>query len=267
MEETLDPLRIAGREFNSRLIVGTGKYRSMDEMVAAIDASGAEIVTVAIRRLPVDRPGEPNIMDYLDCDRYVILPNTAGCRTVEEVKLTAYLARELTGSDWLKLEVIPDPRYLLPDPVATLEAAAALIADGFTVLPYMHADPVLATRLQEVGCSTVMPLGSPIGSGCGIFTLEEIQIIVEEATVPVIVDAGLRSPSDASLAMEVGVDAVLVNTAIAEAGNPIMMAGAFRHGVEAGRRAYLSGGIDRKKLAEASSPPEGVVRQGGCPAH
>ena len=257
---TEDLLTIAGKTFRSRLIAGTGKHRSMEEMRDAIDASGAEIVTVAIRRLPLDQPDEPNLMDYLDWQRYTILPNTAGCRTVDEALFTARLAREVTGSDWLKLEVIPDPSYLLPDPVGTLEAARTLIDEGFTVLPYIHADPVLAKRLEEIGCATVMPLGSPIGSGRGIFTLEEIQIIVENAGVPVVVDAGLGAPSDASLAMEVGADAVLVNTAIAQASDPVAMAEAFRKGVEAGRQAYLAGRIPRKGLAQASSPVEGVAR-------
>ncbi len=260
MTRNNDPLIIAGKEFRSRLIVGTGKYRSVDEMRDAIDASGAEMVTVAIRRLPLDKPGEPNLMDYLDWDRYTILPNTAGCKTVEEALFTARLARELTGSSWVKLEVIPDPKYLLPDPIATLEAAGKLIADGFVVLPYIHADPVLARRLEEAGCATVMPLGSPIGSGRGIFTLEEIQIIIENASVPVVVDAGLGAPSDASLALEAGADAVLVNSAIALAQDPVRMAEGFRLGVQAGRQAYLAGRIPRRDLAQASSPTEGVAR-------
>ncbi len=257
---TNDPLIIAGKEFRSRLIVGTGKYRTMEEMRDAIDASGAEMVTVAIRRLPLDRPDEPNLMDYLDWSRYTVLPNTAGSKTAEEALFTARLARELTGSNWLKLEVIPDPKYLLPDPVATLEAARQLIDDGFVVLPYIHADPVLARRLEAIGCATVMPLGSPIGSGRGIFTLEEIQIIIENASVPVIVDAGLGAPSEASLALEVGAGAVLVNTAIAQATDPVRMAQAFAMGVRAGREAYLAGRIPRKELAQASSPVEGVAR-------
>jgi len=255
-----DPLIIAGKAFRSRLIVGTGKYRTMEEMRDAIDASGAEMVTVAIRRLPLDKPDEQNLMDFLDWDRYTILPNTAGCKTAEEALFTARLARELTGSSWLKLEVIPDPKYLLPDPIATLEAAQQLIDDGFVVLPYIHADPVLARRLEDIGCATVMPLGSPIGSGRGIFTLEEIQIIIENAGVPVIVDAGLGAPSDASLALEAGASAVLVNTAIAQATDPVRMAEAFALGVRAGREAYLAGRIPRKELAQASSPTEGVVR-------
>jgi thiazole synthase len=258
-----DPLVIAGREFGSRLIVGTGKYRTMDDMRDAIDASGAEMVTVAIRRLPLDRPDEPNLMDHLDWDRYTILPNTAGCKTAEEALFTARLARELTGSTLVKLEVIPDPKYLLPDPVATLEAAQALVGDGFAVLPYIHADPVLAKRLEEVGCATVMPLGSPIGSGRGIFTLEEIQIIIENAHVPVVVDAGLGAPSEASLALEVGADAVLVNTAIAQAQDPVAMAEAFRLGVEAGRKAFLAGRIPRKAVADPSSPVGEMARVTG----
>ncbi len=260
-----DPLVIAGKEFRSRLIVGTGKYRTMDEMRDAIDASGAEIVTVAIRRLPLDddgrtKPDETNLMDHLDWDRYTVLPNTAGCKTAEEALFTARLARELTGSNWLKLEVIPDPKYLLPDPIQTLEAAGQLVADGFVVLPYIHADPVLAQRLEEAGCATVMPLGSPIGSGRGIFTLEEIQIIVENAAVPVVVDAGLGAPSEASLALEVGAQAVLVNTAIARATDPVGMAQAFRLGVEAGRTAYLAGRIPRQEIAQPSSPVGEVAR-------
>jgi thiazole synthase len=255
-----DPLTIAGHQFRSRLILGTGKYRTMEEMRDAIDASGAEMVTVAIRRLPLDKPDEPSLMDYLDWSRYTILPNTAGCKTMQEALFTARLARELTGSNWVKLEVIPDPQYLLPDPIATLEAAEQLVRDGFTVLPYIHADPVLARRLEEAGCATVMPLGSPIGSGRGIFTREEIEIIIENASVPVVVDAGLGAPSDASLALEIGADAVLVNTAIAQAKDPVAMAEGFRLGVEAGRKAYLAGRIGRKDLAHASSPLEGIAR-------
>jgi thiazole synthase len=266
MSTNNDPLIIAGMEFRSRLITGTGKYRTMDEMVAAMEASGTEMITVAIRRLPLDEPDKQNLMDYLDWKRYNILPNTAGCKTTEEALFTSRLARELTGSNWVKLEVIPDPKYLLPDPIATLEAAIALIADGFVVLPYIHADPVLAKRLEEAGCATVMPLGSPIGSGRGIFTLEEIQIIIENANVPVVVDAGLGAPSDASLALEIGADAVLVNSAIALATDPVGMANAFRLGVEAGRAAYLAGRIRRKDLAEASSPIGDMAAPGARPA-
>jgi thiazole synthase len=227
-----DYLEIAGKRFRSRLLVGTGKYRTPEEMVAAIGASGAEIVTVAIRRLDIDKPDQKTLLDYIDWSRYTILPNTAACRTVEEALFTARLGREVTGSTWVKLEVVPDPKYLLPDPVGTLEAAKVLLNEGFVVLPYIHADPVLARRLEEIGCATVMPLGSAIGSGQGILTLEEIQIIVEQANVPVIVDAGLGAPSDAALAMEVGADAVLMNTALAEAGDPALMADAIRKGLE-----------------------------------
>jgi thiazole synthase len=257
-----DQLTIAGKTFNSRLMVGTGKYESPDQCVAALAASGSEIVTVAIRRLDLDNPNTQTELEYIDWQRYTILPNTAGCATPEDAVFTAKLARELTGSNWVKLEVIPDPRYLLPDPIGTLQAAESLIKDGFVVLPYIHADPVLAKRLEEVGCATVMPLGSPIGSGRGIFTLEEIQIIIENATVPVVVDAGLGAPSEASLALELGADAVLVNTAIARAKDPALMAEAFRSGVEAGRKAYVAGRIDRKAYASASSPMQGVVSRG-----
>ena len=255
-----DYLEIAGKKFRSRLLLGTGKYRSVDEMLAALEASGTEMVTVAIRRLDLGKPGQKTLLDYVDWSRYTILPNTAGCRTVEEALMTARLGREVTGSDLVKLEVVPDPKYLLPDPVGTLEAAKLLIKEGFTVLPYIHADPILARQLEEIGCATVMPLGSPIGTGRGIFTLEEIQIIIENAHVPVVLDAGLGVPSDASLAMEVGADAVLINTAIAESKNPALMAEAIRLGVEAGRKAYLAGRIAKKAYASASSPLEGVVR-------
>jgi len=254
-----DPLIIAGKSFGSRLLTGTGKHRSTEELLASVEASGCEIITVAIRRLNLDDPNEKTLLDHLDWDRYQILPNTAGCRTAEEAIFTARLAREVTGSDWIKVEVIPDPKYLLPDPIGTLEASEKLIAEGFTVLPYIHADPVLARRLEEAGCATVMPLGSPIGSGRGVFTSEEIQIIIEQANVPVVVDAGLGAPSEASLVMELGADAVLVNTAIALAGDPAMMAEAFRLGVEAGRKAYLAGRIPKKAYASASSPVEGVA--------
>ncbi len=257
MQET--PLRIGEHTFTSRLIVGTGRHRSIEQMVASLDASGAELVTVAIRRLNLDDPTSPSILDHIDPARYTILPNTAGCQTVEDALLTARLARSLGLPNLIKLEVIPDPKYLLPDPVGTLEAARALLDDGFTVLPYIHADPVLAAKLQEMGCATVMPLGSAIGSGQGIHTAEEISIIIEQARVPVIVDAGLAVPSDAAQAMEMGADAVLVNTAIARAQAPALMAEAFKRGVEAGRMAYLAGRIGKQAYAQASSPLEGVI--------
>lgn len=254
-----DLLTIAGKTFRSRLIVGTGKYRTMEEMVAAIEASGAEMVTVALRRLNLDDPNEKTILDYVDWNKYAILPNTAGSRTAEEAIFTARLARSMGLSDWIKVEVIPDPKYLLPDPIGTLEACKTLVDEGFVVLPYIHADPILAKRLQEMGCATLMPLGSPIGSGRGIFTLEEIKIIIEQATVPVIVDAGLGVPSDAATAFEIGADAVLVNTALAQADDPALMAEAFRLGVEAGRKAYLARRMPVREYASASSPIEGVA--------
>ena len=253
-------LRIGEFTFRSRLIAGTGRHRSTAEMMASLEASGAEVVTVAIRRLNLDNPSEPTILDALDPSRYTVLPNTAGCATVEDALMTARLARSMGLPNWVKLEIIPDSKYLLPDPIGTLDAAQALIADGFTVLPYIHADPVLAKRLQEAGCATVMPLGSAIGSGRGIHTADEIEIIIEQATVPVVVDAGLAVPSDASQAMEMGASAVLVNTAIARAASPVLMAEAFRLGVEAGRKAYLAGRIERQQYAQASSPLEGVIR-------
>ena len=253
-----DELTIAGKRFRSRLILGTGKYSSPEVCRAAIEASGAEIVTVAIRRLDLDNPNKETELDYIDWSRYTILPNTAGCKTVDEALFTARLGRELTGSNWVKLEVIPDPKYLLPDPIDTLEAARILLDEDFVVLPYIHADPVLARRLEELGCATVMPLGSTIGSGQGILTLDELKIIVEGAQVPVVVDAGLGAPSDAALAMEVGADCVLVNSAIALSDDPPLMAEAIRLGVEGGRKAYLAGRIARKPYASASSPVEGV---------
>ena len=253
-----DDLVIAGKRFTSRLIVGTGRYRSMEDQVAALEASGTQMVTVAIRRLDLDNPNEKNILDYIDLDRYAVLPNTAGCQTVEEALFVARLGREVTQTNFVKLEVIPDPKYLFPDPKGTLEAAEQLVKEGFAVLPYIHADPVLAKRLEEVGCATVMPLGSAIGSGQGIHTVEEVRIIIEQANIPVVVDAGLAVPSDASKALELGASAVLVNTAIAQAERPGLMAEAFKNGVEAGRKAYLAGRIPSRTHAAASSPTTDV---------
>ena len=253
-----DDLVIAGKKFNSRLIVGTGRYRTNEEMVAAIAAADAAMVTVAIRRLNLEDPTEKTILDYIDWARYPILPNTAGCATVAEALFVARLGREVAKTDFVKLEVIPDSKYLFPDPAATLEAAQLLIAEGFIVLPYIHADPVLARRLEEAGCATVMPLGSAIGSGQGIHTVEEVRIIIEQAQVPVVVDAGLAVPSDAAKALEMGAAAVLVNTAIAQAQDPALMADAFRQGVAAGRQAYLAGRIPQRAYAAASSPTADV---------
>ena len=253
-----DDLVIGGKHFKSRLILGTGRYRTMEDMVAAVEASGTEMITVAIRRLDLDDPTSKTLLDYLDWDRYQILPNTAGCATVEEALFVARLGREVGKTDFVKLEVIPDPKYLFPDGAATLEAAKLLVEDGFIVLPYIHADPTLAKRLEDVGCATVMPLGSASGSGQGIHTLEEVKIIIEQANVPVVVDAGLAVPSDAAKALELGADAVLVNTAIAQAEDPALMGEAFKLGVEAGRKAYLSGRIPVREGAIASSPTTGV---------
>jgi thiazole synthase len=255
-----DSLVIAGVELRSRLFVGTGKYATDEVMIAALEASGCELVTVALRRLDLDDPKKKTILDVIDWKRYRILPNTAGCRTAEEAIRIARLARTMGLSDWVKLEVIPDPRYLFPDPEETLKAARVLVADGFKVLPYINADPVLAKKLEEAGTVTVMPLGSPIGSGQGLQTVEQIRIIIEEARVPVVVDAGIGAPSDAALAMELGADAVLVNTAIALAKDPALMAEAIKDGVEAGRKAYIAGRIQRRAQASASSPTEGVSR-------
>lgn len=252
-----DPLVIAGRSFISRLMIGTGKFRAPAEMTAAVEASGAEIVTVALRRVDLDNPDD-HIMSYLDASKYLILPNTSGARDALEALRLARLARAAGVSDWVKLEVTPDPRYLLPDPVETLKAAELLIKEGFTVLPYMPADPVLAKRLAEAGCATVMPLGSPIGSAQGIRTRESIAIIIEQATVPVVVDAGLGAPSHAAEAMEMGADAVLINTAVAAAADPAAMAAAFAKGVEAGREAFRAGLRRALNTAGASSPVTGL---------
>lgn len=255
-----DKLVIAGKELRSRLFLGTGKYRNYEEMNAAFEASGAEVITVALRRLDLGDPNKKTLLDEIDWTKYTILPNTAGCRTADEAVRTAQLARAMGLSNWVKLEVIPDSVYLLPDPIGTLEAAKRLVDEGFVVLPYINDDPVLAKRLEEVGCATVMPLASPIGSGQGMVNFEQIKIIVEQAKVPVVVDAGLGAPSDASLAMEVGASACLINTAVALAKNPAQMAKAMRLGIEAGRNAYLAGRIPKKSYASASSPTEGVVR-------
>jgi len=255
-----DELRIGGQSFASRLMAGTGKYRDFGVMRDALAASGAEIVTVSIRRVEIGAPGHAGILDAIDLSAYRLLPNTAGCKTTQEAVRVAKLARAMTGTGWVKLEVIPDARYLLPDPVETLRAAEILVGEGFTVLPYMPADPVLARRLAEAGCATVMPLASPIGSGRGVLTRASLEIIIEEAVVPVVVDAGLGVPSEAASVMEIGADAVLVNTALAEARDPVGMAAAFRKAVEAGREAYRAGRMPVRSTASASSPTSGIVR-------
>jgi len=256
---TQDLLTIGGKSFKSRLMLGTGKYRNAEEMNAALEASETEIVTVALRRIDLDAP-KRSILDEIDWKRYQILPNTAGCKTAEEAIRVARLARAMELSDWIKVEVIPDPKYLLPDPIGTLEACKVLVEEGFVVLPYINADPVLALRLQEIGTATVMPLASPIGSGQGMKTFDAIRIIIEQATVPVVVDAGIGVPSDAAMSMELGASACLINTAIARAENTALMAQAMKLGVEAGRASYLAGRMPVLPFASASSPTEGVVK-------
>ncbi len=256
---THDPLVIGGRAFRSRLLTGTGKYPSFEVMREAVLASGCEIVTVAVRRIDLDQLGSGQDITAFLPGEVLLLPNTSGAETAEDAVRIARLARAGGLPDWVKLEVIPDPRYLLPDPEGTLRAAAQLVEEGFTVLPYMFPDPVLARRLEEVGCATVMPLAAPIGSGRGLKLLEAIRIMVEECTVPVVVGAGLGAPSHAAAAMELGADAVLVNTAIAHAGDPVAMAGAFRLAVEAGRAARLAGVMEEHEEARPSSPVAGAV--------
>jgi len=255
--------RVAGREFGSRLIMGTGKFASGQLMAAAAAASGTEMVTVALRRADLSGRQDKfaNILSFIDTKKYLLLPNTSGARTAEEACRLARLGREATGSTWIKLEIHPDPRYLLPDPVETLKAAELLVKEGFTVLPYINADPVLAKRLEDVGCATVMPLGSPIGSARGIETRASIEIIIEQARVPVVVDAGLGAPSHAAEAMEMGADAVLVNTAIAVAADPVRMATAFKAAVEAGRVAFELGLAPKRREAEATSPLTGFLKE------
>jgi thiazole synthase len=254
------PLVIGGKQFSSRLMLGTGKYRSFGEMVGAFEASGTQIITVALRRIDFDNPESRSVLERVDWSRYQILPNTAGCATADEAIRIARLARSMGLSDWVKLEVIPDPVYLFPDPVGTLEAARVLVDEGFTVLPYINDDPVLAGQLERIGCATVMPLAAPIGSGQGLVHFDRIRIIVEQASVPVVVDAGIGVPSDAATAMELGADAVLVNSAIALARDPVQMAQAMRLGVEAGRLAHLAGRMEMRQSAAPSSPTTGIVR-------
>jgi thiazole synthase len=255
-----DPLIIAGRQFRSRLIVGTGKYKSFQETRRALEASEAEIVTVAVRRVNLDR-NKDSLLDYIDPQRYFLLPNTAGCYTADEAIRAARLGREVGLSDWVKLEVIGDQATLYPDVQATLEATRVLVKEGFTVLPYTSDDVVFAKRLLDAGASAVMPLGAPIGSGLGIQNAANIRILRELITgVPLIVDAGVGTASDATVALELGAEAVLMNTGIAAAQDPVLMAKAMKHAVIAGRQAYLSGRMAKKLYATASSPLEGVIR-------
>src|SRR5881227_3961508 len=256
----MDALVIAGRSFESRLIVGTGKYKSGQETARAIAASGAEMVTVAVRRVNLDR-GKESLLDFIDPDKYFLLPNTAGCYTADEAVRTARLAREVGLSDWVKVEVIGDQKTLYPDVQATIEATRTLVKEGFTVLPYTSDDPVIARRLLDAGASAIMPLGAPIGSGMGIQNAANIQILRELVTeVPLIVDAGVGTASDAAIAMELGADGVLMNTGIALAQDPIVMAEAMNYAVLAGRAAYLAGRMPKKLYATASSPLHGVMR-------
>lgn len=254
-----DLLKLGDKTYKSRLIVGTGKYKDFRETVKAIEASGAEIVTVAVRRVNITDPNKENLLDYIDPKKYTILPNTAGCYTAEEAVRTCRLAREAGVGNMVKLEVIGDERTLFPDIPETLDAARVLIKEGFVVLPYINDDTVAAKKLQEMGCAAVMPLAAPIGSGLGIRNPYNIRIILEHATVPVIVDAGVGTASDASVAMELGCDGVLMNTAIAGAKNPFLMAEAMKLAVEAGRKAFLAGRIPKKLYATASSPLEGIL--------
>jgi len=254
------PLVIAGKEYHSRLLVGTGKYKDMEETREAIEISGAEIVTVAVRRSNLGQnPNEPNLLEVIPPEKYTILPNTAGCYTAEEAVRTCRLARELLdGHDLVKLEVLGDEKTLFPDIMQTLQATEVLVRDGFKIMVYTNDDPIVAKRFEELGCVAVMPLAAPIGSGLGIRNPYNIMTIVENATVPILVDAGVGTASDAALAMELGCDGVLMNTAIAGARDPVLMASAMKKGIEAGREAYRAGRIPRKRFASASSPIDGT---------
>ena len=249
-----DVFELAGRSYRSRLLVGTGKYADFEQTRLAIEASGAEIVTVAVRRVNITDPGKPNLLDHVDPKRFTILPNTAGCYTAEDAIRTCRLAREAGIGKLVKLEVIGDEKTLFPDVAATIEAARVLVGEGFDVLPYITDDPVACKRLEEIGCKAVMPLAAPIGSGLGIRNPYNIRIIIEQSTVPVIVDAGVGTASDAAVALELGCTAVLMNTAIAGARDPLLMAHAMKLGVEAGRAAFLAGRMPKRLYATASSP-------------
>ena len=255
-----DPLIIAGRQFTSRLMVGTGKFSSAEALQAVLQNSRAEIVTVALRRVDLRKWGQDSILSMLDSTKHLILPNTSGARTADEAVRLARMARAMGLEPWVKLELTPEPRYLLPDPMETLKAAEKLVKEGFVVLPYIQADPILAKHLEELGTATVMPLGAPIGSNRGLRTRDLIRIIIEQAKIPVVVDAGLGAPSHAAEAMEMGASGVLVNTALADAADPAKMAAAFALGVEAGRLAYLAGLGPRRDVAAASSPLTGFLQ-------
>ena len=259
MSDKGDKLIIGGREFSSRLMIGTGKYASNEQMVQAIEASGAEIITVAVRRVNITDRSKESLLDFIDTRKYTLLPNTAGCYTADDAVRTCRLAREAGISDMVKLEVLGDEKTLFPDNEELLKAAKVLVKEGFTVLPYTSDDPILCKKLEDLGCAAVMPLGAPIGSGLGIRNPYNIRIIMETVKVPVIVDAGVGTASDAAIAMELGCDGVLMNTAIAGAKNPVAMAEAMNLAVRAGRLAYQSGRIPRKLYATASSPIEGLI--------
>jgi len=254
-----DPFIIAGEEYSSRLIVGTGKYKDFEQNRAAVEASGAEIVTVAVRRVNISDPGQPMLTDFLDPKKYTYLPNTAGCYTGEDALRTLRLAREAGGWDLVKLEVLGDEKTLYPNMPATFEAAEVLIKEGFKVMVYCNDDPIAAKTLEEMGCVAIMPLGAPIGSGLGLQSRVNIRLIVEQCKVPVLVDAGVGTASDAAIAMELGCDGVLMNTAIAEAKDPVLMAGAMKHAVIAGRKAYLAGRMQKRRYADPSSPLGGLI--------
>src|SRR5512137_646298 len=259
MEKSDDKLIIAGRKFTSRLMVGTGKYASMEQMVRAIEASGAEIITVAVRRVNISDRSKESLLDHIDTRKYTLLPNTAGCYTADDAVRTCLLAREAGMSDFVKLEVLGDEKTLFPDNEELLKAAKILVKEGFTVLPYTSDDPIMCRKLEDIGCAAVMPLGAPIGSGLGIRNPYNIRIILETVKIPVIVDAGVGTASDAAIAMELGCHGVLMNTAIAGAKNPVAMAEAMNLAVRAGRLAYLAGRIPRKLYATASSPLDGLL--------
>ncbi len=254
-----DPFVLAGKEYQSRLIVGTGKYKDFEENKRAVEASGAEIVTVAVRRVNITDPNKENLLDYIDPKKYTILPNTAGCYTAEDAVRTCRLARAAGVGNIVKLEVIGDEKTLFPDIPATLEAAKILVNEGFLVLPYVLDDPISCKKLEDIGCAAVMPLAAPIGSGLGIRNPYNLRIILEQSRVPVIVDAGVGTASDAAVALEMGCDAVLMNTAIAGAKDPVLMAEAMKLGVEAGRKAFLAGRMPKKLYATASSPMDGRI--------
>lgn len=256
---TKDSFEIAGRKFNSRLIIGTGKYKSFEQNRDALVASGAEIITVALRRVNVMKKDEPKLQDFIDPSKYVYLPNTAGCYTADDAMRTLRLAREAGGWDLVKLEVIGDQKTLYPDMEETLKAAKELIADGFKVMVYCTDDPIYAKKLEDLGCVAIMPLAAPIGSGLGIQNKINIRLIVENASVPVLVDAGVGTASDAAIAMELGCDGVLMNTAIAEADNPVLMAEAMKLAVESGRKAYLAGRMPKRAYADPSSPMKNLI--------